>query len=68
MVLMMVTGLGGSVLLLGITIFQATLLAGCPGMPSVWQQLIFFDLLILLAGLAATRLAAGHGWTTGGRP
>lgn len=52
-----VVGLAASLLLIGLTLCQVYILASWQGMPPVWQQLLFFIVLLLAGGAVAGRMS-----------
>ncbi len=56
--ILILIGLASSLLLLGMTFFQAYILSTWQGLPSIWCQGLLFALLILAGGFAMKELAS----------
>lgn len=60
MLALCLVGLAGMMLLVGITFCQVYILATYQGLPPVWQQALFFALLLVAGGVTVAELSVRH--------
>lgn len=57
MLILSMVSLAGALLLLGMTLCQVYILASYQGLPPVWQQVMFFVLLLMAGGVTVIELS-----------